>query len=211
MSGFERGVACRRDCRHLVLGEHLLREGARALVPFERWETALSRHDVRRVLEVTDEGGRRHVAPRHAPPERVQLLDERHERMDAANAHGPVVVEAGELPKCLELLVNERGHVAAHEGRHPGVADLEEYEWPQHAETGKVSVWVERPELRAPVGCILEGWIRRDFDPGYLDEVPQRLGVGLPLLDRLLPLALPVPDRPQRLRAARLDLRRSAR
>ena len=113
--------------------------------------------------------------------------------MEAADAPRSVVRVVAKLPVPLELLVDERREVALDEGRHPGVADLEEHERPKEArQVHEEPLRVHDAELRiAPARVARRGV---DLDACAGDDKHGREGLEgcAAFRRRLLPLALPV-------------------
>jgi hypothetical protein len=107
----------------------------------------------------------------------------------------------------VELLVDERGHVALDVRRHPSIADLEEHERSHHL--GKIAEMgssVGHPELGAAMRAILEGRVRGGHDTRDPQKTKKRVEVGFAILHRPGAFALPARHTGQRRLVSGLDL-----
>jgi hypothetical protein len=77
---------------------------------------------------VAHERGRSRVGARHTAMQRVELLEESDERMNAPHRARAVVLEFAELTDRGELIVHERRHVALDARRDAGASHLEKDE-----------------------------------------------------------------------------------
>jgi hypothetical protein len=82
---------------------------------------------VRGVLVVAREAVGLELLASVSSRERVELLEERHQRMHAAHGARPVVGVVAELVAPLQPVVDERGEGLLDEGNHARAADLEEH------------------------------------------------------------------------------------
>lgn len=102
----QRRIIRTRHGGQLSLGDHLARERADIGIVIERQKTVYAGDDTGRVFVVSDEGLSRRARVRKTPMERIELLEQRDERVDAANALRAIVVELPSMSGRSELLVN---------------------------------------------------------------------------------------------------------
>ena len=96
-----------RKRRELLLSKHLRGENPNVRVPLERRQCVARSDDVRRVLEVTYERCGLSIVPGHALLQRIELLDQRDQRMYASHGGRSILFEVSELTQLLKFVVHE--------------------------------------------------------------------------------------------------------
>src|SRR3990172_3867543 len=121
----ERWILRSQRTRGLSLRLHLGCEPSYVVTLRQGRNSLRTENDVRRILEMSNECRRIDGLVPCPTPQRVKLLDESHERINATNTPGTVLVKVTQLPELRELFVNERRHVSRDERIDARTSDLE--------------------------------------------------------------------------------------
>jgi len=101
------------------------RESSYLVVVWQGRERLCTKNDLGGILEASNERGRIDGIVPCPTPQRVELLEKSHERMNTPDTPGAVFVKITQLPHLRELVVNERRHVSRDERNHACSSDLE--------------------------------------------------------------------------------------